>query len=248
MRIATFNMRHGGGSAAWAKVLEATAADLVFAQETRDPSDFLAEITESFGFSSATWAVVPSRQRARWGSAVLSTANAIDEVPVPGFAGWVVGGRLALGRTKIFAFSVHIPTRKGAGYLEQCERLVDRLRRIVAGAPVVLGGDWNVTVGHRRPDETKQNTRSELRLLARLRAELGVVPAWSTFHPQAHLPQTLRWVCDPLPPYHCDGIFLPEGWAPRIRSVEVLAGEEWERLSDHNPVVVEVAEGEAVSP
>lgn len=49
MRIATFSMHHGGGLPHWSKVLEATVADLVFAQEARNPGDFLAEITEPFG-------------------------------------------------------------------------------------------------------------------------------------------------------------------------------------------------------
>jgi endonuclease/exonuclease/phosphatase family metal-dependent hydrolase len=242
MRIATFNLHNGGSAGHWSRVLERTDADLFFAQESRDPADFLPEITQRFGFHSAVWEVVPSLKRARWGSAVLSTSSSIEPIVIPDFQGWVVGGRLLVGSTGIFAFSVHIPTRKGAGYLTQANRLVDRLVPIVAGAPVILGGDWNVTAGHRRADESKQNTRSELRWLDRLRGELGVVPAWSTFHAEAHLPQTLRWVCDPLPAYHCDGIFLPAAWADHIRRVAILAGEEWNRLSDHNPVLVELDE------
>jgi hypothetical protein len=59
------------------------------------------------------------------------------------------------------------------------------------------------------------------------------------------LAQTLRYVKDPVVPYHCDGLFGPASWRPALRSCAVAAGPEWEALSDHNPVVATLATDEA---
>ena len=159
-----------------------------------------------------------------------------------------------MGAIEILAFSVHLPGRKkseypgtpsqpkgATAYVRAGNQLVDELGRIAQGAPVILGGDWNLTVGrHRAPDEI--NDRGEVELLERLKSELGVVSAWPAFNAGAALVQTLRWKGDALASFHCDGIFVPETWAPRIRRAEVLVGPEWVKLSDHNPVVVDLDE------
>lgn len=253
MRMATFNMERGGSLRHWSQALAAMKPDLFFAQESLDPLAFVADAAQTSEVSeareawvplapaTASWAAIPGRRRARWGSAILARSGTIEPVAVPGFAGWVVGGRVTLGAVTFHAFSVHIPARPRATYERLADRLAGRLARIVRGGPLVLGGDWNVTVGRRHADEAKKNSRRELAWLDRLESELGVVSAWQACHVDQPLPQTLRWRRDPLPPYHCDGIFLPLDWAARLKSAEVLCGPEWAALSDHNPVVVEVA-------
>jgi exodeoxyribonuclease-3 len=41
-------------------------------------------------------------------------------------------------------------------------------------------------------------------------------------------------------PYHIDYIFIPREWASRLQTVEVGGYEQWSKLSDHCPVVVEI--------
>ncbi len=41
-------------------------------------------------------------------------------------------------------------------------------------------------------------------------------------------------------PYHIDYVFLPRDWASRLRPVEVGRYEQWAKLSDHCPVVVDI--------
>ena len=67
--------------------------------------------------------------------------------------------------------------------------------------------------------------------------EFGLLNCWQTANPDQPLCQTLRWTGDRAIPYHCDGIFVPRSWKDRLKSCEVIAGDEWNRLSDHNPVV-----------
>jgi hypothetical protein len=76
-----------------------------------------------------------------------------------------------------------------------------------------------------------------LAIQARLADEFGVVNCWQSANPDLPLPQTLRWTGDRTIPYHCDGIFVPKSWRDRLRSCVVLDGDEWNLLSDHNPVL-----------
>jgi len=41
--------------------------------------------------------------------------------------------------------------------------------------------------------------------------------------------------------YHIDYVFLPDPWANGIEKVEVGKYSEWAKVSDHVPVIVEVA-------
>jgi len=66
---------------------------------------------------------------------------------------------------------------------------------------------------------------------------------WTAAHPGEPLPQTLRWTGDRSPgrttPYHCDGILVPQAWAPGIRC-DIHTADPY-RISDHNPVSATVA-------
>jgi endonuclease/exonuclease/phosphatase family metal-dependent hydrolase len=117
-------------------------------------------------------------------------------------------------------------------------RLLDRIRKVAAGREVVIGGDFNVTVSH-WPGPERPTGRQDLAIQARLADEFGLLNCWQATNPDQPLPQTLRWTGDRAIPYHCDGIFVPKAWQDRLQSCVVLAGGDWERLSDHNPVVAQ---------
>ena len=104
-------------------------------------------------------------------------------------------------------------------------------------ADLILGGDFNVAVGLRGPDELVRMSKAERTLMARFTGDLDLVPCWQTANPGRSLAQTLRWSGNPATPYHCDGIFIPRAWEHRLESCEVIAGMEWDQLSDHNPVL-----------
>ncbi len=74
---------------------------------------------------------------------------------------------------------------------------------------------------------------------ARLRDDFSLINCWETANPGVVPAQTLRWSRNPTVPYHCDGIFVPASWSPKLKSCEVLSGPLWDQLSDHNPVVAE---------
>jgi hypothetical protein len=235
MRIVTFNFLAGGSSRRnghWQAVRGRLAPDVLLAQECRPPSD---------GGGTGLWARASTRG---WGTGVFLAQGSIRPIPVRGFAGWAVGGEVELAAWSssrpLRVFSVHCPVGEH-GYMRSLGRILDRLARIGEGADLVVGGDLNVVAGYRSPGEPVRMLRGEKLLLDRLVGELGLVPCWQAMHPGKPLAQTLRWSGNRVLPYHCDGIFVPRSWRGRLESAEVVSGPEWDRLSDHNPVVVGVA-------
>jgi endonuclease/exonuclease/phosphatase family metal-dependent hydrolase len=167
---------------------------------------------------------------------------------VPGFGGWVVGAEVAGaawagGRRPLRVFSIHCPAGE-RGYVATMHVLLDRIARLRAGADLVLGGDFNVVVGDRQPGEPIGVTRGERTVLDRLAGEFGLISCWQAANPGRRLAQTLRWSAEPTAPYHCDGIFVPSAWGPRLARCRVVTGPRWRRLSDHNPVLAEFSAGD----
>ncbi|MEO8286188.1 MAG: hypothetical protein ABI670_07095 [Chloroflexota bacterium] len=180
----------------------------------------------------------------RWGSGLWVREGSLTPLAVPeDFAGRVVAAVIEgrtwpdIGITPVVALSIHAPTRKGSSYIKEMGRILDLATDLADGRPLVLAGDFNVVMGLREAGHALSISRGERALIMRLRDEMGLVPCWQTAHPGAELARTLRWMHRiDSPPYHCDGLFIPEAWASGLESCEVLEDDEWCALSDHNPV------------
>ena len=232
LRIATLNFLAGGSarrSAHWSLLRTRLLPDLLLTQESRPPPP------EAGRFATALWT-----EAARgWGTGLYSARLAVTPIEIAGFRGWITGGQLISGRksdrpTRIF--SVHCPSGK-RGYIHTVHAMLDRFKALADGADLIIGGDFNVAVGVRGPAELVKMSKAERALLTRFSEELDLVPCWQTANPGRPLAQTLRWSGNRAAPYHCDGIFIPRAWQERLESCEVLAGPEWDQLSDHNPVL-----------
>jgi endonuclease/exonuclease/phosphatase family metal-dependent hydrolase len=244
LRLVAYNIGQGGSrdTALWARIFSSLSPDLLFVQESRDPThSWLAALPVTCPDGWA-WAAVPG---GRWGSGLWVRGGRITPLPVPeDFTGRVVAALVedrawpGVGLTSVVALSVHAPTRKGSSYIKEVGRILDFAGALAGRRPLVLAGDFNVAVGFRTPGQSPSFTRGERTLLERLRDELDLVPCWQTAHPGEPLARTLRWMHRrDSAPYHCDGIFIPATWTPALQSCEVLEGEEWYAISDHNPVV-----------
>lgn len=223
-------MRH------WQEMLDRLDPQFALVQETRDPREFAAELAISR--RRLLWAPV---EHGKWGTALLVPRRPRRLLPVAGFSGWALGVEVTAWRRRppLHVYSVHMPARR-ISYVREANAMLDGIAAQSTGADLVIGGDFNLTVARRAAGEWRTNSRGEQRFLERTEAELGLVNTWRALHAQAPLPQTLRWTRDPITPYHCDEILVPERWTSSILSAEVHAGEEWGRLSDHNPISAEV--------
>jgi exodeoxyribonuclease III len=115
-----------------------------------------------------------------------------------------------------------------------------------SGSPVVIAGDFNSNKIWDAKREVGNHSA-----VVKLLDERGLV---STYHEHFCEPQgeeshrTLYMFRREDKPYHIDYIFIPREWAPRLQTVEVGRYEQWSKLSDHCPVIVEVAELPTVLP
>jgi endonuclease/exonuclease/phosphatase family metal-dependent hydrolase len=250
MRLVTYNVRQGGSRdpTLWARLLPDLAPDLLFVQESRDPThSWLAALPSTFK-EAWLWVAVPG---GRWGSGLWMRDGHLTPLAVPeDFTGRVVAAVVeghewpGIGKSPVVALSIHAPTRKGSSYVKEVGRILDFAGTLAEGRPLILAGDFNVVVGLRQPGQRPSVTRGERALLQRLQEDFGLIPCWQTAHPGEPLARTLRWMhrSDSLP-YHCDGLFIPATWTSALQGCTVLEGEDWCAFSDHNPVVATLAVG-----
>jgi endonuclease/exonuclease/phosphatase family metal-dependent hydrolase len=241
MKIATYNILKGGAQRVhWVRMIEGFGVDLLLLQESYSQDEHLPPLLYPDARSQSAWEMAGQNG---WGSAVFSRTGAVKRVRVPGFAGWVVGAEISGASWQagladpLLAFSVHAPS-KGESYPRQVNQLLDRVRKVAGGREVVIGGDFNLTVSH-WPGPERPTGKQDLAIQARLADEFGLLNCWQAANPGRPLCQTLRWTGNRTVPYHCDGLFVPKAWAGRLESCVVLAGADWDRLSDHNPVLAQ---------
>jgi endonuclease/exonuclease/phosphatase family metal-dependent hydrolase len=122
------------------------------------------------------------------------------------------------------------------------DELLTRIREIAGDLEMLVAGDFNLTFSQSSCSERPVRKR-DLAIQARLVDEFGLFNCWQEANPDQPLHQTLRWTRDRATAYHCDGIFVPKSWRDRLQSWVVLSGDDWNSLSDHNPVVAEFREG-----
>jgi endonuclease/exonuclease/phosphatase family metal-dependent hydrolase len=147
-----------------------------------------------------------------------------------------------LGNERFRIVSLHTPPPSVGSYVTEVQRMLDVVALLGKDVPLILGGDFNMTVGVRQPDETLTNRKGEIAVLERLENEFGLLNCWQTANPDLPLAQTLRWMFrEDSKPYHCDGLFVPAAWCSRLTSCVVHATEEWHGRSDHYPVVATFA-------
>ena len=239
MRIATWNLRYNAGADVWLRLWSTLNLDILCLQETARPDTQFRQL----------WELVPGN---KWGSAVVLSSGTIDPIEIPNYCGWVVGGEvhessLQTDGRRMFVFSLHSPTSsttaKRFSYIQEVDSVVSILEKVVpAECDLILGGDFNFTIGERQTGEFQSAQPSEREVLRKIE-QLGSSSCWSTSHPNRPLEQTLRWTSDQSPnrstPFHCDGIFVPNRWKQQT-TCEVFTSECY-RISDHNPVVAWIA-------
>ncbi|HEX4826327.1 MAG TPA: endonuclease/exonuclease/phosphatase family protein [Candidatus Polarisedimenticolaceae bacterium] len=240
LRIVAYNFLAGGSrkrAGHWSRLIRDLKADLLLVQECRRPEEAPNERFRPAGEDALVWG---RAGRSLWGSAILARSARLSPIAVAGYDGWIVGGTLESatwtnGRP-VRAFSVHCPVGD-RGYVRTMHEILDRLAPLAAGADLILGGDFNVVVGYRRPEESRTISRGERGILERLAGEFDLISCWQAANPTRALAQTLRWSANRATPYHCDGIFVPRSWMERLTSCRVVRGSRWDELSDHNPVI-----------
>ena len=240
MKLLTFNLLYGGQKKEinyWHEMINDFQPDIIFAQETNPPRSYFLDDSEILNKNSIVWGVTKSG----WGSAIYLKNNFIEPIDVPGFEGWVVGGKLKkpfIGENTLFVFSVHTPSP--GPYDKNTFAILDAIKEIVGNNELIIAGDFNMTTAVRHESEELKLNKSDYKLIERMRKDFGLVNSWQVVHPNENIPQTLRWSTNPVPHYHIDGIFIPCSWVRYIENCEIIDKEPWNRISDHNPILLSI--------
>lgn len=227
MRIVTWNCSRGP----WQKKVPALAhllPDIAVIQECAKP------VTES---DTCLW----FGDNARQGIAVLARppyriSRHQVEADVPKFMFPVqVSGPLS--------FVMMVAWSKGGQafpYVEGVVQGVRIYRSVFASVSTVLIGDLNSNViwDDEHPAESNHSA------LTSLLSELGLVSAYHCFHDEVQGQESrptyfFHWKRDRG--FHIDYCFVPKAWGSHLQRVEVGTFEAWCHLSDHRPLLVEVA-------
>ena len=241
MRIVTYNFLRAGSATRcghWSRVIRHLKPDLILAKECRPPQRSPGERFRHGEHDVFAWQSAGTRG---WGTGLFARSASLIPIEIPGYKGWVVGGEIkntSWSARPLMAFSIHGPVGEH-GYIHTMQNILDCLARLSDHADLLLGGDFNVAVGYRRPQDRIKFLRGERELLDRLANEFKLVSCWQAANPNRPLAQTLRWMGNPAAPYHCDGIFVPRSWLPRLKACRVVRGSRWTQLSDHNPVMAD---------
>ena len=233
MKIVTYNLHLGGNGKRnhLERLFGELKADIAFVQEALDPKGY----DSSFPWSTSLWNPVEGM---KWASGIISRGMAIEPVNMNIFRGWVVGGKAVIDGNEILLVNVHNPTNK-TSYEKNLNLILDAVSA-EACSEMIIGGDFNISLGHRMAAESMKDKPEAIRSLERLEKTLGLVQAWQHSHPDTALAQTLRWVSNPLLPYHCDCFFVGKKLAPKIADCKVIGDASFKAMSDHNPVLLEL--------
>ncbi len=126
-------------------------------------------------------------------------------------------------------------------YVKGIIRAVELYRDLIVAQPTVIIGDFNSnSIWNRK----RPGARDHGALVTTL-SQLGLVSAYHVFHGEeqgAETRPTLHLLWDARRPYHIDYCFVPQSWATQIRSVSIGTEANWQKASDHRPLIVDLSD------
>ena len=140
--------------------------------------------------------------------------------------------------TLIAVWACQVKGDARASYVGQIHRSLREHPKWFNSGPTVMAGDFNsnkIWDGKRKVG----NHSGVVRLLD----VRGLVSAYHESFKESQGTETcptLHLFRHKSRPYHVDYVFVPREWIFRLRAVEVGEYEQWSKLSDHCPVVVDV--------
>jgi hypothetical protein len=241
MRIVTYNLRYGGaGRSHWGKVFAELDPDIFLTQQSYPPDQHVTSSCEAGLHCQASWSPVGKQN---WGTAVCLQGHKPSKLDVQHFQGNVVGVEVAEfpwpnpDGCRLRIFSIHA-SDEGESQTTVHD-ILDGISQVRNGCDMVIGGDFGLSIGWQHESEAGQAREADHTVAVRLRDEFDLIDCWQTVHPDEPLAQTLRGNQNREVAFHCDGIFVPATWRSRLRNCRVISDDDWNMLSDHNPMIAE---------
>lgn len=222
-----------GGEATWRYLVGEIAPDLAFLQEAHPPAEY-ADM-------SLVYQRIPTGNY-RWGSAIYSSRIPVTERIVTGHEGWVVAGEMRLPNgTDVVVVSIHgsmVSSPKMGDVFPNLDNLFRRdLTPLLENREFILGGDLNASRLIYKNYPRAYPTDAHGEFFDWIESH-GFVNCHKMFHDTEE--QTV-FTPKTKTPYQDDYLFVSQGLSPFVTSCYVLKNSETLELSDHIPVVLELA-------
>jgi endonuclease/exonuclease/phosphatase family metal-dependent hydrolase len=221
MKIATWNVNTGAIAYRLSELRAEYEVDIVAMQESAEP---LA------GATTCLWAGDLTHK-----GVSLSSTLANELVRLDGESSPCVACRIAdseLGAFNILA----LWAKPKPSYYSDLLKTIELYRTFIRERPTVLLGDFNMSV--RIPSKGKQFYL----LNGQLNHDFGLHSAYHEHTGERfgmETMTTLYHMWGAAGCFHCDFIYVPTSWIPRIRSVTIPGYSKF-TTSDHRPVVCEI--------
>jgi exonuclease III len=235
-RIATYNLRSNDPNQRlhWKWIFEVANPDLLLLQEVFHPESYMPPAFWETYRSQVLWTNRPGQS---WGCGLFLRSGTIKPIAIPTLEGWLVGAEieglptLLTGGRSMRIFNIHAPQP----HSESVHQALDWISHLEPQTELLIGGNFNLTTAV--PRDAENLTESDRTLLERIRRRFNLMNAWQAANPNQPLPPTLQNSDDLSKQNHCDALFLPARWYRFLDQCEVLSTEEWDKLSDHRPIV-----------
>lgn len=126
-------------------------------------------------------------------------------------------------------------------YIRAASVALTEYSELFASGPVVMLGDFNANMIWDKHHPSHMNFTAVASELSRR----GLVSAYHHFTSESFGSEsraTFYLHRSAEKPYHIDYCFLPKQWAPTITDVRIPAFQAWTEVSDHRPLLVDVAD------
>jgi len=115
-------------------------------------------------------------------------------------------------------------------------KALEHYRSFLETGPIVVAGDFNNHVQWDKPDKPGNHINTvdqlgNLELVSAYHHARSVLPGGETEH-------TLLWG---KLKFHIDYCFIPKDWQSRLESVNVGPEADWKGISDHLPLIIDLA-------
>ncbi len=213
-------------SEAWTYLLGELRPDVSLVQEAR-----VSNLLEAK--SDHAVAICDLAEGVEAGAAILSLGakhEAITNLSVRPGTTYAVTADIATPAGLLTVASVHV--YPGNHLHADLQRLIELLAQTFPGRPVLVGGDFNAA---RRFDEVYGGQRHEAFFSAMAGAGFHEVH-WAI---HGHEGQSF-WGRQAQREYQLDHFFISSGWAPRVRSCNIIDNDAVRRLSDHAPMLLDL--------
>jgi hypothetical protein len=79
--------------------------------------------------------------------ALWTGTRPLEALALSGESWWPAGGIVDAGGVRFLACSVHLGVASKRAYIGTAHAFLDQLQELKVELPMVIGGDWNLTVG-----------------------------------------------------------------------------------------------------